>query len=273
MLRVIVLVCSLFAFAPRATAAEPDWGAIAEETFRVTLPGPRPDETRQVYYWRPANAEGALPTLFLADGLAALKLAVAELRPAIVAGRARPVLVVAIQPSQQPLRYKEYFPGDIGENPEWRAHYAWFVHQVLPWAEHNIGATPRASERGIGGVSNGADFAIAVVSRRPDLFSAVLAHSPVNEVTADIRDSEAIRWVLTVGSEEFEGRAEPLQERIVSHIDPDAPLRRCVGPWDHDEQSWGALMPGSIAWMLQLSDSGAVDTATERRHCTTEHRA
>jgi enterochelin esterase-like enzyme len=262
-----MLVLAALTFAAPAYASNLDsLTALLAETRQTPLRGPNADETRTIYFWRPPNAEGPLPVLYMADGISGLKVAGAELRDDIVAGRARPLLIVAMDASQPPRRAKEYILG-AERNAEWEAHFAWFVSVVIPFAEQRLGASRQASERGVGGFSNGADFAIAAATRRPDLFSAVLAHSPVNEVAQDFRANPNIRWTLTVGSREYAGAAVAFNERIAAAIARDAPVRRCVGAWDHEPEGWEEVSAGSIAWLFNLADTGAVDTPTERAAC------
>jgi enterochelin esterase-like enzyme len=272
MLRACVLTLALiFAVVSTADAADDitPFSTIEDETYQTNLPGPAADETRTVYFWRPPSAEGTLPVLYMADGLFGLKVAVSRLRPMILEGRARPLVVVAIESSPQPRRSKEYILGRE-RNPEWETHFAWFTGTVIPWAERNAGASNQSEHRGIGGFSNGADFALAAASRRPDLFSAVLAHSPVNDVPPSFNANHNARWALTVGRDEYRGQALSLQSRIVVAMGPNVPLRRCVGPWGHDSDSWRDISPGTIAWLMRLNDNpDDLDAPLEHRYCET----
>lgn len=267
MLRASILALAVFMTAGAAHASETaSLTALLQETRQVQLTGPNPGELRTIYFWRPLQALGPLPVLYMADGISGLKVAGVELRDDIVEGRARPLMIVAIEASPPPRRAKEYILGSE-RNPEWEAHFAWFVGTVLPWAEQQIEASNRARDRGVGGFSNGADFAIAAASRRPDLFRAVLAHSPVNEVTRAFRASPHIRWVVTVGAYEYAGAGVGFNERIAAAIARDAPVRRCVGPWNHEPEGWETVSAGSIAWLFDLADVRAVETSTERVAC------
>jgi enterochelin esterase-like enzyme len=151
-------------------------------------------------------------------------------------------------------------------NPVWEAHFAWFVNSVLPWAETNAGASTERAQRGVGGMSNGADFAIAAASRRPDLFGAVLAHSPVNELRSWFRSEPETRWVLTAGQSERGGQVAMLSSRIALAIG-NKPVRQCIGLWDHDARGWRNVSPGSIAWLFDLADPETVEIEQERESC------
>ena len=107
-IRSLVLALSLLGLATPARAQEPVWAGYASEIKYQELPGPSAGEHRNAYFWRPPQApEGPLPVLYMMDGLNGLDIAVAELRPAIMAGRARPILVVATD-AHPTLRTQEY---------------------------------------------------------------------------------------------------------------------------------------------------------------------
>ncbi len=59
---------------------------ISAQSFRG--PGPGEGETRDVFVWRPAGAEGVLPVLYMADGFTGLRLVAHQIAPYIAAGEA-----------------------------------------------------------------------------------------------------------------------------------------------------------------------------------------
>jgi hypothetical protein len=238
---------------------------IMSETLHQMLPGPGEGEFREVFFWRPPNAsDGPLPVLYLADGFPALEAVVSHLRPAILEGRARPIVVVATAASPE-YRRAEYALGRR-DNPIWEAHFAWYTNTVLPWAEMHAGASSERLQRGVGGMSNGADFAIAAASRRPDLFGAVLAHSPVNELRSWFRSEPDTRWVLSAGQSERAGEVAMLSSRIAIAIG-DHPIRQCIGLWDHNVRGWSNISAGSVAWLFNLADPHTVEIPQERESC------
>lgn len=270
MLRFCLIALACFALASPAYAeGRSSTDLIASETYHQMLPGPTEGETREVFFWRPPNAsDGPLPVLYMADGFAGLEVAVSRLRPAIMEQRAQPVVVVAMAAHPE-YRTPEYALGRR-DNPLWEAHFAWFVDTVLPWAEANAGASTERAQRGVGGMSNGADFAIAAASRRPELFGAVLAHSPVNELRSWFHSEPDTRWVLTAGQSERAGEVALLSSRIAIAIG-DEPIRQCIGLWDHDLRGWRNMSPGSIAWMFDLAEPDSVANAQERESCRVRH--
>jgi hypothetical protein len=266
MLRTLIVALSLACLSYPALAQERSASdQILSETFHQMLPGPGEGEFREVFYWRPPNAsDGPLPVLYMADGFPGLDVAVSRIRPAIMEGRARPIVVVAMAASPE-YRRVEYALGRR-DSPIWEAHFAWFTNTVIPWAEMHAGASNQRSERGVGGMSNGADFAIAAASRRPDLFGAVLAHSPVNELRSWFRSEPDTRWVISAGQSERAGEIAVLNSRIAIAIG-DRPIRQCIGLWDHDLQGWRNISAGSVAWLFDLGDPHAYEVPQERESC------
>jgi enterochelin esterase-like enzyme len=242
---------------------------ILSETMHVSLPGPGEGETRDVFFWRPPDTpEGRLPVIYVADGFSGLEATVELIRPAILEGRARPIVVVGMAANPD-FRTREYALGRRA-NPLWESHFAWVTDTVIPWAEIHAGASTERSQRAVGGMSNGADFAIAAASRRPDLFGAVLAHSPVNELRSWFHSEPDTRWVLTAGNMEDGGQIAQLSSRIAIAIGNN-PVRQCIGSWGHDLRGWRNVSPGSIAWMFDFPEPDSVATARERENCHVRH--
>lgn len=259
------MAIALPAAAQEPTAAE----QIALETLHAALPGPGADETREVFFWRPPGAPtGPLPVIYIADGFAGLETTVELIRPAILEGRARPIVVVGMAAHPE-FRTREYVLSRR-DNPLWEAHFAWVTNTVIPWAELHAGASTERALRAVGGMSNGADFAIAAASRRPDLFGAVLAHSPVNELRSWFHSEPGTRWVITAGSNEEGGQIAQLNSRIALAIG-DSPVRQCIGPWGHEPSGWSNVSPGSIAWMFDFAEPDSIATTRERGSCHVRH--
>lgn len=255
--------------APASAQVSPTEEQIWAETMHRALPGPGEGETREVFFWRPPNAPaGPLPVIYVADGFSGLETTVELIRPAILEGRARPIVVVGMAAHPE-FRTREYALGRRA-NPLWETHFAWVTNTVIPWAEIHAGASPERSLRAVGGMSNGADFAIAAASRRPDLFGAVLAHSPVNELRSWFHSEPDTRWVLTAGNMEEGGQIAQLSSRIAIAIGNN-PVRQCIGSWGHDLRGWRNVSPGSIAWMFDFAEPNAVATARERADCHVRH--
>lgn len=251
------------------TQAPTAFESLSAEIRAAQLDGPTPGESRTVYIWRPSNASpGPLPVLYMTDGVDGLYIALAGLHAAIMDGRVPPLLIIATE-AHRARRLVEYVP-TRRQMSAFDDHFDWFVNTVIPWSERVALASTERSQRAVGGYSNGADFALAAAERRPDLFGAVLAHSPVNSEDFRVDDRAAgIRWVLTAG------RLESSEAEIVGLIDDvaaeirerPAAVRRCSGYWDHEGAVWVDLSPGSVAWLFGFPDSDAVQTPREREAC------
>lgn len=258
------------AWSQGAAEAWPSYDDVAHEIHFVELPGPGPNEHRIVYVWRPPNApRGPLPVLYTADGVYGIYVAIAGLREPIRAGLIPPIVVVGLQASET-RRLREYVPWR-GSNRYFDAHERWLIETVMPWAERVAGASSDPNKRVIGGYSNGADFALALAMRHPELFAGVLAHSPVN--SSDFRapaQGGPRRWVLTAGRYEFEnGEIIDIIDRLGEKLraQPNH-VRRCAGAWDHVGRAWRNVSPGSVAWLFDFPGAEMIASPTERETCT-----
>src|SRR5262245_35101314 len=175
MLRSCLIALACFGLAAPVVAQERSAGEqIVSETMQATLPGPGEGATRDVFFWRPPNApDGPLPVIYVADGFSGLETTVELIRPAILDGRARPIVVVGMSAHPE-FRTREYVLGRRA-NPLWETHFAWVTNTVITWAEIHAGASEERSQRAVGGMSNGADFSIAARMVGPDLFCCLLS--------------------------------------------------------------------------------------------------
>ncbi|MGQ0534030.1 MAG: alpha/beta hydrolase [Caulobacteraceae bacterium] len=260
----------LFAGASRARETEPASPELinSEARYLGDLEGPRSGTHRGIYIWRaPSTPAGQLlPTLYMADGRAGLYVAAARLRAAIEAGAAPPIQIIGLDPNPEARdRTSEYT--DVGRGP-FRAHERWLLDVVIPWAERVARASPE--QRAIGGYSNGAAFAIFMGARHPEVFSGVLAHSPVATVETFHVDARAgsVRWALSAGLAEYGGypaRAVSVIEAVVRAAG--AAVRSCKGAWGHEANAWMDLSPGAITWLFQAPGADAIATPVEREAC------
>jgi Putative esterase len=208
---------------------------IAAQSFRV--PGPGEGETRDVFVWRPAGAEGVLPVLYMADGFTGLRLVAHQIAPYIATGEAPPIMIVAT--AAHPYeRTREYAP---------------------PYRER--------MQRAVGGYSNGGDFAVAMAAHRPDLFGLVLVHAPANPREQWVLPSAATqRWLVTGGTRDFDGEVARELDRQLAPLG--AYRRVCIGPWEHTQAPWRQLSRGSAMWLFGNTEAAAL-MASEReaRYC------
>ncbi len=260
----------LFAGASRAQETELASPEIinGEARYLGDLDGPQSGAPRGVYIWRaPSTPAGQLlPTLYMADGREGLYVAAARLRAAIEAGTAPPIQIIGLDPDPDARnRTREYT--DVGR-ARFRAHERWLLDVVIPWAERVARASPQ--QRAIGGYSNGAAFALFMGARHPDVFTGVLAHSPVATAETFHADARAggVRWALSAGRLEYGGypaRAISVVRAVVRA--EGAAVRSCTGAWGHEGSAWIDLSPGAITWLFQAPSAAAVATPLEREAC------
>ena len=260
MLRAVLIALVLILASP--AYAQATLHDIATETRVVDLPGPRHGEERRIYVWAPPEARGTLPVLYVADGVSGIMMVLAHLRAPMREGRVAPLLIIGLEAS--PNNRREEYALGARRNSYWERHHDWFIGAVLPWAEANVGASTH--ERGVAGFSNGGDWALATAARRPDLFTRVLAHSPVNPLRVAISDQTQGRWVLSGGRRELDGEVVTITNNVARALNA-RPIRQCVGPWGHTHSAWTEITPGAVVWLYQLGDAANVETATERAHC------
>jgi hypothetical protein len=256
----LAFACLYLAVAGAAGAQ--DYASVEQldaSTTGSVFPGPRPGETRNVWVWRPPNApaNARLPVLYMADGLDGIFIALSHLKAPIESGAVPPVLVISIDPKPRPeQRAAEYVRTYPGGGDAYQVHERWILEQVIPWAERTQRASNERAHRFIGGFSNGADWALSMGSA-----------NWVGERAGELR------WVVTGGTRETSGsvhRGGDLPREIISALERrGAPVRACIGPWNHSGRPWRELTPGSLVWLMQLGDPAAVETPRERTSCRT----
>jgi len=135
------------------------------------------DGGRQVSAYVPAAAPEAV--VFAGDGQLVTSwggaLEAADLPPTMIVG--------AHRPADETLRLHEYSPGRstdaFASDPQrFAAHERFFVEDVRRWAATRLGAKLPADRTAVFGVSAGAELALAMGLRHPDLYGAVFCASP-----------------------------------------------------------------------------------------------
>jgi enterochelin esterase-like enzyme len=268
----------LLCVAAPAAAQDAPAHATVEQVDTLTtgsaFPYPRDSETRPVWVWRPRNApQTPLPTLYMADGLGGLYVAVAHLQPLVEAGTVPPFLVIATDPNKDgQQRAAEYLRGWTGGSDDFATHERWLIEQVIPWAERTQRAATTREQRFIGGFSNGADLAWQLANAHPDIFGGALVHSPVGASATWIEPNAAQqRWVVTGGTQEGSGGVErggSVPRAIAQAAERSGGAYRiCIGRWGHTGRAWRELSPGSLVWLLGLGDPASVATPREQGAC------
>jgi dienelactone hydrolase len=230
------------------------------------LAGPRGNDTREVVVWRPPGAQGVLPVLYMMDGFSGLTLVAHQIAPSIAQGESSPIMIVATEPHPY-QRTREYVPPYRRRNAYFPRHRDWFISRIVPWAEQMMGASRDRLQRGIGGVSNGGDFAVAVATHRPDLFGLVLVHAPMNPRDDWVLPASSTqRWVVSGGTRDSDGEVARELDRQLGRYG--AYRRICIGPWEHVVQPWRDLSAGSTMWLFGYTDAAErISSQRERAHC------
>lgn len=272
-----LLAFLLLIFAAQAArAAAPEIEAVIKtiesEAKCFGSPGPDPGETRPICVWWPQKSTVTpLPTLYMMDGMVGLEIALIDLKPALDAGTVAPMMIVATNAKTDgTARAEEYVKGlsDV----HFDRHAEWLMKTVMPWAEKNMKASPERAKRFIGGFSNGADLALALATKHPDVFGGALLHSPAVATRGWIGDQAGSqRWVITGGTEEIGGSIRKpaiLQKDIAWALEKHgAPVRVCIGRWSHQGKYWRQLSAGSLTWLLQLGNFDVVGSPLEHGNC------
>ena len=117
--------------------------------------------------------ESADSVVFLADG----GWHVAGLSEALHRAGRRSTSIVGVHGlSDDDGRLNEYVCGFDAER--FASHETFFVHEVGQWLTTRFGVELRPERTGVWGASLGAEFALAMGLRHPDVFGSVLACSP-----------------------------------------------------------------------------------------------
>ncbi|MEV0758984.1 alpha/beta hydrolase-fold protein [Nocardia sp. NPDC050435] len=138
-------------------------GEMITETFDY-------DGGRQVTVYLPAERPQAI--VFAGDGelIAPLgaDLEAADLPATLIAGVHRP--------ADEALRLHEYSPGF--DPRRFSAHERFFVDEVGAWVRSRFGVTLPAERTAVCGVSAGAELALALGLRHPDVYGTIWCASP-----------------------------------------------------------------------------------------------
>ncbi|MBC3811782.1 alpha/beta hydrolase [Undibacterium aquatile] len=141
---------------------------------------------RVVRVWLPPsyNPEHSYPVVYIGDGSAQFGNLLGR---EISTDQIAPFITVGIDncggaKSGKPwCRYEEYVPApekQRGNRQSFENHERFFLEDVIPFIEKEFSCEKSSAMRSISGFSSGADWAIAMAVRHPDLFSQVIAMSP-----------------------------------------------------------------------------------------------
>ncbi len=157
----------------RATGAT---SSADKEKSTVSMTGELVTETleydggRQVTVYVPLDSPEAV--VFAGDGQLISQwggvLEAADVPPTMIVG--------AHRPADETLRLHEYSP--VFDPNRFAAHERFFVHDVRRWAGSRFGLLLPAERTAVFGVSAGAELALALGLRHPDVYGAVFCASP-----------------------------------------------------------------------------------------------
>jgi enterochelin esterase-like enzyme len=148
---------------PEPGRAEPDAGELVTETFEY-------DGGRDVTAYVPPGPPDAI--VFAGDG----QLISPWGRLLEAADVPATMIVGAHRPDDETLRLHEYSP--VFDAERFAAHEQFFVEDVRRWVRCRFGVALPAERTAVFGVSAGAELALAIGLRHPDVYRAVFAASP-----------------------------------------------------------------------------------------------
>lgn len=219
-------------------------------------------ETRRVTVYRPPEDEASpnapLPVIYLTDGQS-----LADFAPYIDAlvtkGDLPPLLLVGVY-SRLPMeaggtdyRAQEYLP-DVNP-PRYAAHEAFFMDEVIPWAEESFGASGARDDRALFGYSNGARFVLDMALKYPDRFGNVIAFSAAwGEPSAPLPEHTPLRAYLVSGTLEtgFHRNTTAWADALAAAGDDVVFFDRVAA---HDLALWREAFPAALVWTFSYARS------------------
>jgi pimeloyl-ACP methyl ester carboxylesterase len=198
------------------------------------------DGGRQVTAYVPAAAPEAI--VFAGDGQSLTSwgsaLEAADLPPTMIIG--------AHRPADETLRLHEYSPAF--DPQRFAAHEKFFVADLRRWATTRLGAELPAGRTAVFGVSAGAELALAMGLRHPDIYRVVFGASPgAGYQPPDVLPSRLPRTYLVAGTDEpfFRDNATRWADKL-RDAGGDVVLTERAG--SHGGAFWEQEFPLMVAW-------------------------
>jgi enterochelin esterase-like enzyme len=102
---------------------------------------------------------------------------VSRLGEVLEAANATSTMIVGVHaPADEDTRFREYTP--VVDAKRFAAHEKFFVNDVRRWVESRFGVALRTERTAVWGASLGAELALAVGFRHPNIYGAVFSLSP-----------------------------------------------------------------------------------------------
>jgi enterochelin esterase-like enzyme len=169
-------------------------------------------------------------------------LEAADVPPTMIVG------VDRIDAEDEMVRIGEYSPGFDEER--FAAHERFFVQDVCSWVSSQFGVVVPAERTAVCGVSAGAELALAMGLRHPDIFGVVFAASPGGGYRPPAVMPDALpRTYLTAGTLEpfFRDNASRWADALRG-AGAEVVMTECVG--DHGDPFWQVEFTRMVAWVL-----------------------
>jgi enterochelin esterase-like enzyme len=158
-----------------------------------------------------------------------------------------PTMIVGVhRQSDEMQRLHEYSPGF--EPERFAAHEKFFVEDVRDWVGGRFGVGLPAGRTAVFGVSAGAELALAIGLRRPDVYGAIFCASPGGGYRPPaVMPSPIPRAYLVAGTREPFFR-ENATRWATALRDAGADVVMTERPGSHGDAFWQQELPLMVAW-------------------------
>jgi enterochelin esterase-like enzyme len=175
-------------------------------------------------------------------------LEAADLPPTMIIG--------AHRSDDETLRILEYSPGETTaafafDHERFAAHEKFFVEDVRRWAQSRLDVSLAANRTAVFGVSAGAELALAMGLRHPDVYGAVICASPGGGYRPPaVMPSSVPRAYLVAGVQEpfFRKNAARWADAL-RDAGADVVMTERVG--SHGDAFWREEFPLMVAWAFE----------------------
>jgi predicted esterase len=158
-----------------------------------------------------------------------------------------PTMIVGVHGvTEERPRLHEYSP--VFDEQRFAAHEKFFVEDVRRWTQARFGVALAPERSAVFGYSAGAELALALGLRHPDIYSVVLAGSPGAGYQPPVRLSTSLRRVYL-----FAGTQEPFfldnaTRWAIALRDAGADVVMNERDVAHGTKPWRAEFPSMVAW-------------------------
>ena len=167
------------------------------------------------------------------------------LEAAILAGRVPPTVLVGIHSGDQ--RDEEY----VKNGALYKAHEAFVIDELLPWAERTLGASKARASRFLMGFSNGADWTLKMSASHGDTFGGVIAMSPLHAL-GEPRWTPSTTPAYYLEAGQFEDHMLKTALSIQRSLEPYKALNALdVRVGGHDSVIWEDVFVGALEWLVK----------------------